>query len=390
MTTTASLETETVLGVLERVHVHDVDTHVSEPSDLWTSRMPARFADLAPYPTVDETGAELWHFGGDYIVFNQAMRTACIDELTQVGASEPKARLQWMDQNGVYSQVMYPNLLGFYPLSFMNLGADASLACVQAYNDFQTEFASEDRKRLIPLANLPWWDLDASVSELQRCYDMGHRGMNLGWQFEQMGLPRLRDEYWEPLLKLAEEMDMSVNFHVGFNTDAKEIEAHRLLRQTPLDHAGGPARFFLGNANCIIELILGGICHRYPTLKFVSVESGIGFIPFLLESLDWQYLNNNLDAEYPHLLLPSEYFRRQIYGCFWFERDIVQLAGLYPDNFMFETDFPHRTSLTPGEMFPHVRGPRNTIISNLATIPEDILVKLLQDNAANVYHLERR
>lgn len=390
MTTTASLETETVLGVLERVHVHDVDTHVSEPSDLWTSRMPARFADLAPYPTVDETGAELWHFGGDYIVFNQAMRTACFDELTQVGASEPKARLQWMDQNGVYSQVMYPNLLGFYPLLFMNLGADASLACVQAYNDFQTEFASEDRKRLIPLANLPWWDLDASVSELQRCYDMGHRGMNLGWQFEQMGLPRLRDEYWEPLLKLAEEMDMSVNFHVGFNTDAKEIEAHRLLRQTPLDHAGGPARFFLGNANCIIELILGGICHRYPTLKFVSVESGIGFIPFLLESLDWQYLNNNLDAEYPHLLLPSEYFRRQIYGCFWFERDIVQLAGLYPDNFMFETDFPHRTSLTPGEMFPHVRGPRDTIISNLATIPEDILVKLLQDNAANVYHLERR
>ena len=218
---------------------------------------------------------------------------------------------------------------------------------------------------------------------------MGHKGLNLGWQFEQLGLPRLRDSYWEPLLKRAEEMGWPVNFHVGFNTDAKEIEEHRLRMETPLDHAAGPAKFFLGNANCVAELIMGGICDRYPTLKFVSVESGIGWLPFLVESLDWQYLNNNLDREYPNLLLPSEYFRRQIYGTFWFERDIVQLVDLYPDNFMFETDFPHRTSLTPGENFPHVRGPRGTIIANLATLPADTLVKLLQDNAANVYNLDR-
>lgn len=390
MSTTVNAGSETVLSVLDRVHVHDVDTHVSEPADLWTSRLPKKFADLAPYPTISETGAELWHFGDDFIVFDQNMRTACFDELTQLGAMDPTGRLKWMDANGVYSQVMYPNLLGFYPLSFLKLGPDAALACVKAYNDFQTEFASVDRKRLIPLTNLPWWDLDESVAELQRCYDQGHRGMNLGWQFEDMDLPRLREDHWEPLLKLAEEMGMSVNFHVGFNTDAKALQAHRLMKATPLDHAGGPARFFLGNANCIIELILGGICEKYPKLNFVSVESGVGFLPFLLESLDWQYLNNNLDVEYPNLLLPSEYFRRQIYGCFWFEKDIVELAHLYPDNFMFETDFPHRTSLTPGDMFPHVKGPRDTIISNLASMPEDLLVKLLQDNAARVYHLEKK
>ena len=384
-----SVATETVQDVLERVYVHDTDTHVSEPPDLWTSRLPARWADLAPYPTIEPSGAELWHFGDNHIVFNQALRSQAFDELTQIGALEPNARLKWMDANGVYSQVMYPNLLGFYPRAFMELEPALSLACVQVYNDFQTEFASVNRKRLIPIANLPWWDLDAAVAELERCYEMGHKGLNLGWQFEQLGLPRLRDSYWEPLLKRAEEMGWPVNFHVGFNTDAKEIEEHRLRMETPLDHAAGPAKFFLGNANCVAELIMGGICDRYPTLKFVSVESGIGWLPFLVESLDWQYLNNNLDREYPNLLLPSEYFRRQIYGTFWFERDIVQLVDLYPDNFMFETDFPHRTSLTPGENFPHVRGPRGTIIANLATLPADTLVKLLQDNAANVYNLDR-
>ncbi len=58
---------------------------------------------------------------------------------------------------------------------------------------------------------------------------------------------------------------------------------------------------------------------RFPTVKFVSVESGIGWIPFFLESLDYQ-----LDESAPSVvdqlsLLPSEYFRRQVYGCFWFE-----------------------------------------------------------------------
>ena len=379
---------EPITSLLERVRVHDVDTHVTEPPDLWTSRLPSRWKDMAPHPTIEPNGAEHWHFGDQHIIFNQAMRTQCFDQLTQDGSVEPRARLKWMDVNGIYSQVMYPNLLGFYPRAFMGLEPALSLACVQVYNDFQTEFASADPKRLIPVANLPFWDLDAAVAELERCYAMGHRGVNMGWRFEQLGLPRLRDEYWEPVLRRAEEMGISVSFHVGFNTDAKEIDEHQSGRETPIDHAAGPARFFMGNANCVIELIMGGICHRYPTLKFVSVESGVGWLPFLVESLDWQFLNNNLDRDYPDLLLPSEYFRRQIYGTFWFERDIAQLAELYPDNFMFETDFPHRTSLTPGEAFPHVSGPRETIVNNLATIPEDLLVKLIHGNAAKVYNLD--
>jgi predicted TIM-barrel fold metal-dependent hydrolase len=133
---------------------------------------------------------------------------------------------------------------------------------------------------------------------------------------------------------------------------------------------------------------MGRICHRFPKLKFVSVESGVGFLPYLVDALDWQFLNNNLYRDYPDMMLPSDYFRRQIYGTFWFEKDVAHLAKMFPDNLMFESDYPHMTSLTPGDNYPYVRGPRDTLIANVADdIPEDVLVKLVRDNARRVYNL---
>ena len=80
--------------------------------------------------------------------------------------------------------------------------------------------------------------------------------------------------------------------------------------------------FFMGNARTIAQLICGGICHRFPDLNFVSVESGVGWLPFALGALDWQWKNCGVAIEHPEYeLLPTEYFLRQIYGCFWFETE---------------------------------------------------------------------
>src|SRR5207248_748306 len=87
---------------------------------------------------------------------------------------------------------------------------------------------------------------------------------------------------------------------------------------------------------------------RFPRLKLVSVESGFGHVPFYLEALDWEWLTFGNTSP----LLPSEYFRRQCYGTFWFERTTLPLLAAYPDNFMFSTDYPHATSLSPGPASP--------------------------------------
>ena len=134
----------------------------------------------------------------------------------------------------------------------------------------------------------------------------------------------------------------------------------------------------------------GGICHRFPELEFVSVESGIGWIPFALDSLDWQWKNCGVHLEHPEYdLLPSEYFARQIYGCFWFERDTALFAieRLGADNVLFETDFPHPTSMSPGPATAAV-APDVYIDEVFGDLPDDTLRKILHDNAARVYHLD--
>ena len=144
----------------------------------------------------------------------------------------------------------------------------------------------------------------------------------------------------------------------------------------------------MSNAATVSDLIVSGLCHRYPNLNFVSIESGVGWIPFLIESLDWQWVNNGLHHDHPERDLPSDYFRRQIYGSFWYERDgLSDVLRLFPDNVMFETDFPHPTSLSPGPA-SEAKNARDTIADNLSTLPKDILHKILHDNAARVYHVD--
>ena len=65
----------------------------------------------------------------------------------------------------------------------------------------------------------------------------------------------------------------------------------------------------------------------------------------------------------------------------------MRAIDLFADNVMFESDFPHPTSLSPGPV-SHTDSPDKVIEANLADVPEDILTKILNTNAARVYNLE--
>jgi predicted TIM-barrel fold metal-dependent hydrolase len=146
----------------------------------------------------------------------------------------------------------------------------------------------------------------------------------------------------------------------------------------------------MANVKVIANLITGGVCHRFPDLKFVSVESGIGWIPFALDHLDWQWKNCGVPEEHPEYdLLPSEYFKRQMYGCFWFEDGTVKAAvdQCGADWILYESDFPHPTSMSPGPATAAVE-PRQYIADTLGDLPDDVLRKILHDNAAKLYHMD--
>ena len=115
----------------------------------------------------------------------------------------------------------------------------------------------------------------------------------------------------------------------------------------------------------------------------------MSWLLFAIEAFDWQWLNNGVTSEHPEYdLLPSEYFRRQIYGCFWFEDEGVKKAiEIFPDNILYETDFPHPTSMSPGPKST-AEHPRAYADRVLGQLPEDMIRKVVHANAARVYHLD--
>ncbi len=137
----------------------------------------------------------------------------------------------------------------------------------------------------------------------------------------------------------------------------------------------------ISNFRTIGNLLLSGVLERHPTLHVVSVESGLGWIPFLLEGLDYE-----IGECAPHIsehlsMLPSEYFRRQVHACYWFERDHLEVAldALGSDNILFETDFPHPTCLYPDSL--------SRAAEPLRAIEPAVRRKILSTNAAMLYRI---
>jgi predicted TIM-barrel fold metal-dependent hydrolase len=387
--------------VLDGIKVIDTDTHVIEPPDLWTSRVSTkRWGDLVPHVAWDEARhEEAWFFGDSRVSGAASPAMAFWNEYPPLHPTryeqadpttkEPKARLALMDEYGIHAQVLYPNVAGFGTGRLLAVrDTELMLACVRAYNDFLVDYAATAPGRFIPVAAVPFWDVDVAVREIERAASIGHRGIVFGSQPEAWGAPELTARHWDPIWAAAQAAELPVNFHIA-SGDLSEMENGNPENGMHANYAALGVSFFMGNARAIAKLTTGGICHRFPTLDFVSVESGIGWIPFALTALDWQWKNCGVAREHPEYdLLPSEYFRRQIFGCFWFERETlhstIELLG--DDNILYETDFPHPTSMTPGPATSAV-APREFLENSVADLPRPTVEKILHDNAARLYRL---
>ncbi|MCU1372621.1 MAG: amidohydrolase, partial [Ilumatobacteraceae bacterium] len=263
------------------------------------------------------------------------------------------------------------------------------LDCIRAYNDFLTDFASVDPDRFVLLTAVPLWDVKAAAAEIERCADRGHHGVLFIGKPTKIDLPRLSDDHWEPIFKTVESIGSSINFHTGF-ADFDEADFRRVMKRDldRSDYAKNSSTILLNNAEAIADVIMSGVADRYPGVNFVSVESGFGWVPSFVETMDWQWLNSGAQKAHPDREMPSTYFRRQFHGMFWFEGESVKrVLDLYPDNVMFETDFPHPTSLSPGPA-SSAKNPKEVVQDMFHDLPASLARKVLSENAARVYGLK--
>jgi predicted TIM-barrel fold metal-dependent hydrolase len=419
MTTVEEPITETDLNA--GLQIVDCDAHFTEPPDLWSSRASASMQDRVPVQR-EVDGRTSWFLDGELwaSIGGNTIRSGRqkvlgehvvqpFDEIDHA-AWDVTERLALMDHMGIHSQVVYPNGIGFASNHVFAITDEAQrMAVLQIYNDFYVDLQEQSGGRLVPQAILPIWDVDLTVQEMTRLIDKGIKGFTLSDKPELLGLPELREPHFDPMWDLFNESGAVVNFHIGAGARKEEIEAIRSSRYLSAEEqakrraqpkaVADPAwnsfgnqrrlavqasQMPMSNIRIISNLVMSDLFDRFPNLKIVSAESGIGWVPFILESLEFQLDEMVTDPAEVALVKrrPTEYFRDHIYVMFWFEEHAPQtmIERIGVNNVLVETDVPHPTCLYPGA--------REHFSKVLGGLDEPTRRRVLQDNAAELYGLD--
>jgi len=326
-----------------------VDDHVIEHPQVWLDRLPAKYQDVAPRIERDETGNDFWMFenekSGNFALNavagkdpkDYALDPRSYDDMLP-GCHNIEDRLRDMDIEGVHAQLCFPNMAGFAGKTFGTAkDPQLGLECVRAYNDFIIdEWCAYNPDRQIPLMTVPYWDVDETVKEIYRTAEKGAKSFTFPELPDRIGLPSWHTDHWDPVLAAAQETGLPLSLHFG---------------------SGGSPQ--------------------------VSPEGGIGWMPYVLERVDYVWERHRWYNDVNRDVRPSEIFRDHLWGCF-----ISDDAGIEArhrigiDNIMFESDYPHSDS-----QWPHTR---KILEESMANVPDDEAVKMVETNAREFYNFPRK
>ena len=371
------------------IKIVDADTHFTEPPDLFTSRAPGKFKGMVPHieriDGVDRwlcQGKDFGSVGGNVVRKdnNKLLGRLAFQTLEEghPGSHLVKPRLKAMDDMGIHAQICYQNAGVTQAGSLMALGdGDLAISIIRMFNDAAAERQIESGQRLFSLAHLPIWNKPALEAEARRCIDMDIKGFVLPDVPERYGLPGFMDAYWAPFLEMCEATGTPLNFHLNNAVDPAQLIWQGMGFEKNL--AIGSIMLFMGNAATLGNWIISGALDVYPKLKIGLIESGAGWIPFMLEALEHQF-----DEMVPPGALkkrPWEYYRQNFWCTYWFEKigpsQLLESIGF--DKLMFETDFPHPTSLYPGV--------QAHLADTLGHYTWDQRKQVLETNAVGLYKL---
>lgn len=390
---------------LAEIPIIDIDTHFTEPADLWTSRAPQKYKDMVLKTRTTPAGIENWYIGEEYITYSglgvidrtetKQRGMVTLPTLDQMSASQnqPEERVKVMDRFGIAAALQYPNVVGFGSTRLMQLTDDEELRLfhVRAYNDAIAEFQRGGKGRLFPQAVLPLWNMDATLAELKRCREeLGLTGIVMSDRPDRFGQPSLADPAWDRFWATCQDLKLPINFHIGSGGQGGPendywgkggLFSEENITNDPFRICFASMSAFIMNFRDIVNLILTGVLERFPNLKFVSVESGVGWIPFIIQGLEYT-MDELLTPEDRRRFKrrPREMFKDQIYASYWFEgANNVEnyISEFGADNLMFETDYPH-----PQCLYPNVR---EKIAETLGRYDTATQRKVLFENAAKLY-----
>ncbi|MEZ5742743.1 MAG: amidohydrolase family protein [Sphingomonadaceae bacterium] len=378
--------------LFEGIKIVDCDTHITEAPDLFTSRAPAKYKDKVPHLQRDPDGVDRWYCqgrnfgstGGNVIRkdLNKLLGRLAFPtvEESHPGVYDMKERTRLMDDAGIWAQIGFQNSGVTQPGSLRALGDEQlALDIMSIYNDASMEYQEQSGQRVFNTAHVPFWDRDAMLKEARRCIDGGMKGFVLPDMPEHAGAPSFMDDYWTPFIEMCEATGTPINFHINAAMSPADLVWEPMSFNQKLSII--PIMYSLGNAATMGNWMVSGRLDQFPKLKIGLIESGVGWVPFVLEMLEHQFDEMLPERAGVVELRPWEYWRRNFWTSFWFEKigPQTQLEVVGMDRVMFQTDFPHPTSL-----YPDVQ---DHIVRALGDRPKDEAKMVLQDNASTLFNL---
>ncbi len=360
------------------------------PEDLFISEAKAALKDRMPYVTDTENGRHWVSKNGSQFGRQNGMGSAGrkyvpgqihrSDRMAEQGLYRdgdngirrltiPELRVKDQDLDGVQGEVLY-GILG----AGMRLKDDeAADDMMRIYNEWLADFCAARPERFAGLASIPSHSVESAVIEVQRVAERGAlRGIEVANTHE---MAPLFDPSWEPLWALAEEAGLPLHYHtIGPRLDYDfDALAPMQRRQAFAVHISS---FQLAMSKIIMETIYGGVLESHPKLNLVIGESGIGWIPYVLEHMDLEWEDQFADLTLT--MKPSEYWHRQCHATYQSDPIGIRLLDILgEDNVMWGSDFPHPDGIWPDSM--------EFIEREFQGVPETIKRKIICENAAKLY-----
>jgi predicted TIM-barrel fold metal-dependent hydrolase len=285
---------------------------------------------------------------------------------------------------GVWAQICFQNGGVTQVGSLLALNDEPlAITITEIFNDACKERMEISGGRVNGMATLPYWDKAIMNREMRRIVDLGLKGIVLPDRPERISEGYLGPDgkvspFWEEVFQTCNDTGLAINFHLNGSLDAESATwdnlgfDQRLPLSAMLHH--------MGTCATMANFMVSGLLDKYPDLKIGLIESGSGWVPFVLEAMEHQ-LDEFRTRENRGLKRTVREYFRQFWVSFWFEsfapKHMLHEIGV--DRVMFETDYPHPTSLYPGV--------QDKLVETLGGYDYAIRKRVLQDNAVELYNL---
>jgi uncharacterized protein len=248
-----------------------------------------------------------------------------------------------MESMGIDIQIVFPQTMleiGLHPVP------EIATELMFAYNRWYVKAILEKDPAIKTMLGLPFENPDACLDMIK---EFGDHPDVIGFLVTSQRRVSVHANRYMKVYAELERRGLPIGFHAGPTWgDTMTSTMNRFLSV----HA---ASFVTCNMTHMTNWIVNGIPERFPNLKTIWIESGLAWLPFLMQRLDHEYLMRQSDA--PLLTrMPSDYMREMFYTSQpmeWTDDALLESTFRAIDaesTLMYASDWPHWDFDLPGRI----------------------------------------